>query len=192
MGMRVILRPFREDDVGYIQKWSDDAELRKLTVEVAPMSNTEAVKFYAELRDDKERIWFVIIVKDSGKVIGETGLLRIFRPWRTADMTVIIGEKDEWGKGYGTEAGRLLLDYAFDRIGLHRVSVGIVGFNKRALRYWRGLGFEKEGVERDGYYCEGEYSDFVMMSILENKKREKGRSVLSYPHPHIAVAGWLN
>ncbi|MGD0476540.1 MAG: GNAT family protein [Nitrososphaerales archaeon] len=177
MGRRVILRPFGEDDVRHVQKWSNDAELRKLTGGVEPMSNAEAERFYTELRNDKERIWFVIVLKDNDKVIGETGLLRVFRPWRTTDMTVIIGEKDEWGKGYGTEAGRLLLDYAFNRIGLHRVSVGVVGFNKRALRHWKNLGFEKEGVERDGYCCEGEYGDFVMMSILENEYREKRKSV---------------
>ena len=84
-------------------------------------------------------------------------------------MTVVIGEKSAWGKGYGTEAGRLLLDLAFERLGFHRVSVGVVAFNRRALRFWRGLGFRKEGVQRDGYLCDGEYSDFVMMSILEDK-----------------------
>jgi len=84
-------------------------------------------------------------------------------------MTIIIGEKDEWGKGYGTEAGRLLLDYAINQLGFHRVSIGVVGLNDRALRFWKKLGFRKEGVERDGYYCDNKYSDFVMMSILEDE-----------------------
>jgi RimJ/RimL family protein N-acetyltransferase len=133
------------------------------------MDDAEAEKFFESLRVDKDRLWFAVVLKKGNRVVGEAGLLRMFKPWRCTDMSVVIGEKDAWGKGYGTEAGRLLLGYAFERLGFHRVSVGVVGFNKRALRFWRGLGFRKEGVQRDGYYCDGEYSDFVMMSILENE-----------------------
>ena len=166
---RVYLRPFSKNDLSYVQKWSNDPEIRKLTGEFAPMSHAEAEKFYRELRAYKDRIWFVIVLKKGNRVIGEAGLLRMFRPWRCTDMSIIIGEKDAWGKGYGTEAGRLLLDYAFERLVFHRISVGVVAFNERALRFWEGLGFKKEGVQRDGYYCNGKYSDFVMMSILEDE-----------------------
>jgi diamine N-acetyltransferase len=171
-GRMVFLRPFGKDDAKYLEKWSSDAKLRELTGEVEPMSQAETEKFYGELRNDKDRTWFVIVLKKSNRVIGEAGLLRMFRPWRTTDMTIIIGEEKEWGKGYGTETGRLLLDYAINRLGFHRISIGVVGFNKRALSFWEGLGFKKEGVERDGYYCDDEYSDFVMMSILEDEYKK--------------------
>jgi RimJ/RimL family protein N-acetyltransferase len=174
MGRRVFLRSFGKDDAKHLQKWSYDAELRKLIGEVEPMSEAETEKFYEELCNDKDRVWFVIVLKENNRVIGEAGLLRMFRPWRTTDMTIIIGEKDEWGKAYRTEAGRLLLDYAINRLGFHRVSIGVVGFNKRALKFWKGLGFKKEGIHRDEYYCDGKYSDFVMMSILEDEYK-KGR-----------------
>lgn len=169
VGERISLRPFGRDDLAYVQKWSEDAEMRRLIGEVAPLSQAEAEKFYEEIRRDKDRVWFVIVLKEGNRVIGEAGLLRIFRPWRATDMSIIIGEKDMWGKGYGTEAGHVLLDYAFNRLGLHRVSIGVVGLNKRALRFWKGLGFKKEGIQRDGYFCDGTYSHFVMMSIIENE-----------------------
>jgi len=172
IGERVLLRPFCRDDLPYIQKWSNDAELRKLIGEVAPMSDAETEKWYKELLGDKDRVWFVIVVKKGDRVIGEAGLLRMFRPWRSTDMTIIIGEKDEWGKGYGTEVGHLLFDYAFGLLGFHRISIGVVGFNKRALRFWESLGFKKEGVERDAHYYDNEYCDGIMMSILENEFRK--------------------
>jgi diamine N-acetyltransferase len=168
-GRRVYLRPFSRDDLPYIQKWSNDAELRKLIGEVAPMSKAETEKWYQKLLDDKDRMWFVIVLKKGDQVIGEAGLLRMFRPWRSTDMTIIIGEKDSWGKGYGTDVGQLLLDYAFRRLDFHRISVGVVGFNKRALRFWESLGFKKEGVERDAHYYDNEYCDGIMMSILEGE-----------------------
>jgi RimJ/RimL family protein N-acetyltransferase len=86
-------------------------------------------------------------------------------------MSTIIGEKNTWGKDYGTEAGHLLLKYAFEQLKFHRVSIGVVGFNDRALGFWKRLGFKKEGIQRDGYYCDDEFSDFVMMSILEDEYR---------------------
>jgi diamine N-acetyltransferase len=171
IGERIFLRPFRRDDLPFIQKWSNDAELRRLIGEVAPMSRAEIKKWYKDLLADKDRVWFAIVVKKGDRVIGEAGLLRMFRPWRNTDMTIIIGEKDEWGKGYGTEVGHLLLHYAFRQLGFHRISIGVVGFNKRALKFWERLGFKREGVERDEYYYDNEYSDGIMMSILENEFR---------------------
>ena len=168
VGERVYLRPFRREDLPYVMKWSRDPELRKLVGQVSPMSRAEAERWYRRARADKDRIWFAVVLKDGDRVIGESGLLRMFKPWRCTDMTVIIGEKDAWGQGYGTEVGHLLLDYAFKRLKLHRVSIGVVGFNERAVRYWKGLGFREEGTQRDGYYCDGRFSDFIMMSVLEN------------------------
>ena len=169
VGRRVFLRPFSEDDLSYVQKWSNDSKIRRLTGEIAPMSRQEAEEFYKHLRADKDRVWFAVVLKRGNRVIGEVGLLRMFRPWRCTDMSIIIGEKNTWGKGYGTEAGRLLLKYAFERLKFHRVSIGVVGFNDRAIRFWKSLGFKKEGVQKDGYYCDNEFSDFVMMSILEDQ-----------------------
>ena len=172
IGERVYLRPFSKTDLSYVQKWYKDPEIRKMTGEVASISRAEAEKFYRRLRTDKDRIWYAIVLKEGNRVIGESGLLRMFKPWRCTDMTIIIGEKDAWGKGYGTEAGRLILDHAFKRLGFHRVSNGVVALNERALRFWEGLGFRKEGVQRDGYHCNGEYSDFVMMCILEDEYKK--------------------
>lgn len=168
-GRRVYLRPFGRDDLPYIQKWSDDAELRKMIGEVAPMSRDQVEEWYGDLVADRDRVWFAIVLQRGDRVIGEAGLLRMFRPWRNTDMTIIIGEKDAWGKRYGTEVGHLLLDYAFRRLGFHRISIGVVGFNTRALKFWESLGFTREGVERDNYYYDGEYSDCIMMSILEDE-----------------------
>jgi RimJ/RimL family protein N-acetyltransferase len=172
IGESIMLRPFSKKDLPYIQRWSTDGELRKLIGEVAPMSRADTEKWYKELMGDKDRVWFAIALKKDARVIGEAGLLRMFRPFRSTDMTIIIGEKDEWGKGYGTEVGHLLLHYAFRQLRFHRISIGVVGFNKRALKFWKSLGFKKEGVERDDYYFDNKYSDCIMMSILENEWKE--------------------
>ena len=172
IGKRVYLRALEKEDLIYIRKWSNDHEIRKLTGEVVSMSQADADKFLERVYSDNTREWFVIVVKENDRVIGETGLLRMFPAWRTTDISIIIGEKEAWGKGYGTEAILLLLDYAFRCLNFHRVAIGVVGFNKRAISFWKKIGFKKEGVQRDGYYYNHKYFDFVMMSILEDEFRE--------------------
>lgn len=173
LGQCVVLQPLVQRDLSHLVKWYSDPELLKLTGETEPWTREKAEQWFEKACSDEASRWFTIIVKDTEQVIGDAGLLRMFRPWHTTDMSVVIGEKDLWGHGYGTDAGRRLLQYAFDVLGFHRVAVGVVGFNTRAIRFWIGLGFQQEGIWRDGYYYNDQYSDFIMMSILEEEYRLK-------------------
>ena len=171
-GERVYLRPLGRDDLSRIREWANNPNVRRLTGEVTPMSQAGAEEFYEKVCTDRERVWFIIVLREGDRPIGEAGLLRMFPPWRTTDLSIIIGEEDAWGKGYGTEAILLLLNYAFGYLNFHRVVVGVVGFNERAIRLYEKVGFKKEGIQRDGYFYDHKYHDFVMMSILEDEFRE--------------------
>jgi RimJ/RimL family protein N-acetyltransferase len=180
IGERVCLRPLEEDDLVHVHRWANDPEIRRLTGEVKPMSRAGANDFLDKVRSDENRVWFIVALRESGKAIGEAGLLRMFPAWRTTDLTLIIGEKEEWSRGYGSEAIGLLLDYAFGHLNFHRVAVGVVGFNHAALRFYEKVGFQREGIQRDGYYYDHAYHDFVMMSILEDEFRARhGRTTSS-------------
>ena len=172
VGQRVSLRPLARGDLVYLRKWLEDAEIRGLIGETSPMSKADSEKFLEKVRADTQRAWFMVVVRESNRVIGEAGLLRMDHAWHTTDISVIIWERDEWGKGYGTEAILLLLDYAFGHLKFHRAAIGVVGFNERALRFWANLGFKREGAQRDGYYYDGKYHDFILMSILEDEFKE--------------------
>ena len=168
-GKRVRLRPLTSDDVLLIQRWSADPELQKLIGETEPMSDSDSKELFQNAREDETRLWFAIEMRATGEVIGETGFLRIFPAWGTTDLSIIVGEPSARGKGYGTEAIRLLLDHAFRGLKLHRVAIGVVGFNETALAFYEKAGFRREGVQRDGYFCDGRFSDFVMMSLLASE-----------------------
>src|SRR4030042_5921430 len=79
IGKRVYLRPLAKEDLVYLRKWSDDAEIRGLIGEVASMSKADSEKFLEEVRGDTERAWFMVVVKENNKGIGEAGLLRVGR-----------------------------------------------------------------------------------------------------------------
>jgi diamine N-acetyltransferase len=171
-GKQVYLRPLEKDDLPLLQVWVNDPEVRGLTADVLPVSMLDQERYLERIHTDSNRVWFVIVLKENDQVIGECGLLRMYHFWRTTDLSMIIGDKIAWGKGYGTEAMHLLLDYAFGYLNFHRVALGVVGSNERALRFYEKTGFRKEGVQRDGYYYNHIYQDFIMMSILEDEYRE--------------------
>lgn len=171
IGEHVTLRRIERDDLPHIRRWLDDPELRNQIGARAPLSEADAEEWFNRVVNDPTRAWYVIVAGEDDRVIGEAGLLRMDPAWRTTDMTVIIGEPDARGKGYGTEVGQILLDFAFQYMGFHRVAIGVVGFHEDALRFWERLGFRREGVQREGYFLDGAFHDFVMMSTLEDEWR---------------------
>jgi len=181
IGDGVTLRQVEKDDLPHIRRWLDDPELRAMIGATEAMSDADAEAWFRAVTSDPSRAWYVILRDEDDRVIGECGLLRMFPPWRRTDMTIVIGERDAWGKGYGTEVGRLLLELAFDYMGFHRVAIGVVGFHEQALRFWEKLGFRREGVERDGYIHDGAFHGFVMMSLLEDEWLEVRRTLARSP-----------
>jgi len=171
-GKQVYLRAIEKDDLPLLQVWVNDQEIRGLCGDVLPVNYIDQEKYLERIQADQNRVWFVIVLKENNQVIGECGLLRMFHFWRTTDLSMIIGDKSAWGKGYGTEAMNLLLDYAFGYLNFHRVALGVVASNERAIRFYEKAGFREEGVQRDGYYYNHKYQDFMMMSLLEEEYRE--------------------
>jgi RimJ/RimL family protein N-acetyltransferase len=168
---RLYLRPIERRDLPILHTFFNDPQIRALTGEVRPTSESGMEAFLERIGNDPERVWFAIVLKDGDRVIGECGLLRMFPTWRTTDMSMIIGDQAAWGLGYGTEAVHLLLDYAFGSLNFHRIAIGVVSSNERALDFWEKAGFKREGLQRDGYFIRHHYEDFVMLSLLEDEFR---------------------
>lgn len=171
VGPAIALRPVEPADAAPIRRWVNDPAIRALIGETRPLTPSAADAYVEKLQRDESRVWFIIVERAGGRPIGECGLLRMMPAWRTTDLSIIIGERDAWGRGFGREAITLLLDYAFGALNFHRVAIGVVGFNQRALRFYEQVGFRREGVQRDGYFFEHQYHDFVMMSILDHEFR---------------------
>jgi len=172
-GEKVYLRPIETADLPLFYKWANDSETRGLTGEIKPSDFTAIQEHYEKIQKEPDRIWLAVLLQETHQVIGETGLLRMFPAWRTTDWSLIIGEKSARGKGYGTEAALLMLDYAFGYQNFHRVAIGVVGFNEGALRFYERLGFQREGIQQDSYYYNHRYHDFVMMRMLDHEFLEK-------------------
>jgi len=171
MGERVYLRRMTADDLPHVHRWLTDTELCGLIGHPGVSSMAEIEAWFERASADPARRWYVIVTSEDDRVIGEAGLLRLDERWRTTDMSIIIGERNAWRRGFGTETGRILLDFAFNYCGMHRVAVGVVGFHEPALAFWESLGFSREGIQRDGYFHGEAFHDFVMLSVLEDEWR---------------------
>lgn len=83
----IYLRPFIKEDIDFFTKWYNDFDTRSKIGEVDPTSSFKAEKIIE--RNDKDSVWFAVVKKSDNKVIGETGLLRMFPAWATTDLTII-------------------------------------------------------------------------------------------------------
>lgn len=111
------------------------------------------------------------VIEVDGRCIGEARLHHLDRENSRARYAIGIFDPAAWGKGFGTEATRLVLGHAFDVLGLHRVDLRVLDFNRRAIAAYEKCGFVREGVERDGAFIAGEWQTDVIMSILEPEYR---------------------
>ncbi|CAG9621167.1 hypothetical protein BACCIP111883_01939 [Sutcliffiella rhizosphaerae] len=94
---------------------------------------------------------YIMEVKENSVPIGVTSLINIDTKNRNAECIIDIGDKKYWGKGYGTEALKLLIDYAFLELNLHRVSLRVFSFNEKAIHIYSKLGFEREALSEKAY-----------------------------------------
>ncbi len=90
---------------------------------------------------------------------------------RIAEIGIVIGVKEYWGKGYGTDAMRVLMRLAFDTMNLHRLWLRVFDFNPRAIRSYEKCGFRREGLLREDKFMRGRYHDALVMAILEHEYR---------------------
>ena len=167
IGKKVILREQRREDAEFFTRWYSEPEIMFECGFHQPTTLEEELnRIHRSTYGDRD--WYAI-TDLSGRLVGETGLLRMWPYWRCTDMSMIIPDPEDQGNGYGSEAGRLMLDRAFRHYNMNRVAIGVVELNTQALRYWERLGFKKEGIEEQGYFYNGEFSDFVMMRILRTE-----------------------
>jgi RimJ/RimL family protein N-acetyltransferase len=169
IGTKVYLRPLEKEDAATVQVWVNDPEVTRHLLVYRPMSLLAEEEFIANRSRDEHGIGVMIVARESDRPVGATGLHAIDARHRTARFGILIGEKDCWGRGYGTEATRLMVDLAFATLNLNRVALEVVASHDRACRCYERVGFRREGLLRQGYFGEGRYWDLIVMGLLREE-----------------------
>lgn len=172
---RIYFRKMMEDDIPIYHQWRNDPDVMRTTspyLDVYTFAETQAFVEQVILGSGTSKS-YMIIEKQTQAPIGITSLVQIDRKNRNAECIIDIGDKEYWGKGYGTEALSLLLDYAFSEMNLHRVSLQVFAFNLKAISMYRKIGFKQEGILREFLFREGAWHDLIQMGILKHEYNGK-------------------
>jgi RimJ/RimL family protein N-acetyltransferase len=163
-GKKVILRPAKLSDAPRFVKWFNDRSVNKFLL-VRKLNLQEERVWIKNVQKAKDACHLAIDTVE-GVHIGAAVFARISSRNHFASFGITIGDKHYWGRGYGREAARLMLDYGFKKLKLHRVGLDVYAYNPRALKLYRRLGFRKEGVKREHNYYGGKYHDTLSMGLL--------------------------
>ena len=166
VGDRVALGPIRRDLTHLFQRRSNDFEVRRFEGPMLPRSLESIEDLYSRISKDENRAYFVVYEKTQLRPIGNAGLDSISYAHRTAEFFIVIGEKESWGKGYGTEVTRLVLDYGFTCLGLHNINLWVFATNERGIRAYRRAGFRMAGRLRQAKRRGDRAYDLVLMDCL--------------------------
>ncbi|MHA2185274.1 MAG: GNAT family N-acetyltransferase [Promethearchaeota archaeon] len=172
-GERIILGPIKREYIESYLKWLNDTELTQFLNIYRPLTRMEEEDWVENLKNRNDTIAFSINLLDNTH-IGNCGIHQIDWKNTIAEVGIMIGEKELQGKGYGTEAMKLLINYAFKSVNLNRIQLRVYDFNIRAIQSYKKVGFIEEGRMRKAIFINGEYHDVLLMSILREEwlKRE--------------------
>jgi RimJ/RimL family protein N-acetyltransferase len=173
VGERVRLRGVRDDDLPTLARWEmDPGRLITLSNWVAPPSEAAAKERIAKRSaNDQDDLGFAIETLDDPPVlVGRIWLSAAGgRPkGRCAAVGIALG-RQHIGRGYGTDAMRVIVGYGFREMGLHRIQLGVAAFNPAGIRAYEKAGFTEEGRLRESVLHDGRWYDDVLMSILDHE-----------------------
>jgi RimJ/RimL family protein N-acetyltransferase len=169
-GDKVLLRAIEDDDLPAFARWFNDLEVEVLGGGDPPTPQSIArVRAEHERRQKESSTDVNFAIEADGKLIGMTGLFRTDTTARTSELGIVIGDRDYWGKGYGQDAIRTLLDYGFRHRNLQRIWLTVTENNARAINAYKRCGFIEEGRLRRHAWSNGVHRDLVCMGVLRDE-----------------------
>jgi RimJ/RimL family protein N-acetyltransferase len=168
-GPSVRLRPLREEDLAPLWRMVCDEEGRRLTGTHARFTREAVDRWYRTRGIASDRLDLAIATLDDDRCIGEMALTELDADNRSCGSRISLVGPDVYGRGFGTEATRLVLAHAFTTVGLHRVELQVYRHNPRAKHVYERVGFVEEGTLREALLWGGEFLDATIMSILAHE-----------------------
>lgn len=162
----VTLEPIQQRDLESLFVWLNDARAARLDLPHRPLDCIAFRDWLDRLPRETSQILFAIRETGRPQMIGFV-LFKNFQPvYQTAELGVRIGDESERGKGFGTRAVQLALEYAWNVLNLHRVSLHVLAHNERAIASYLRAGFVSEGVLREAAFIDGQWRDLMVMGAL--------------------------
>lgn len=170
-GEKIYLRILSSEDVSaaYVS-WMNDYDIVKYTESRFSPQNRESIKQFVTNANNANNTLFGIFSNDNKTHIGNIKLGPINWIHRYADIGIIIGNKEYWGKGVATEAINLVVEYAFNQLNLHKLISGAYQYNTGSVKAFKKNGFLEYYIEKEKYFFEGNYIDCIHMEKINDKR----------------------
>jgi RimJ/RimL family protein N-acetyltransferase len=172
VGEKLYLRALEPADGPVLKPWINDPEVSRSLSIWRPMQESDELEFIERSARDPSVIALGMCLKESDRLIGTVGFHLIDWKNRSASFGIEIGERAQWGKGYGLEATRLMVRHAFMRMNLNRVWLIVYEHNARGIRCYERAGFRREGVARQFQFMDGRYWDAIQMAVLREEWKD--------------------
>ena len=174
-GKLVRLAPSSRDDAEVFARWSQDPDyLRNQDTDYArPYSAETFIERFNPGRENPNAVMFDLRTVEDNRLIGFVAIHSIEWNNQAGLLAIGIGEPNYRGHGYGADALRLILRYAFDELNLHRVGLDVISNNAQAIRAYERVGFKQEGVQRESVFRDGQRHGRVVMGILRDEWQAK-------------------
>ena len=176
-GKLVHLRRIEPEDIDVIMKNWNNLEMRQYVAHAVAMSRAKEKEILERM--SKSDPWIdgdlALAIEDkmSGEYLGSVGLHRISKQNRNAELGIVILDPKNFGKGYGTDAIKVVLWVGFNILGLESVYLSTFSMNKRGQKAFKSAGFKEAGVRRRGYFTIGEFRDIIIMDIVKEEFFER-------------------
>ena len=169
VGDSVYLSPVNIEDAEKYVEWFADFNLSDYLSKSKDLMNVEIEREWIINTQKNREYNFAIISAESDELIGNCGLMNFSQIDGTAEIGIFIGNDDYRNKGIGAEVLNLLLDYGFNYLNLHNITLKVLSFNERAMKCYKKVGFKEFGRRRESNYINGKYYDEVHMDILRDE-----------------------
>lgn len=164
IGTRIYLSPINAGDVDTYIKWMNETVAQSFGQYPLVVSSINDLKWLFEPPTDMQR--YAIVLVDGDVMIGSISIHNIDHLNQNAFLGIFIGEAEHRGKGYGSEAIRLILDYGFNTLNLHNIMLSVNADNAEGISCYRKVGFREAGRRRDWKFKDGKYIDVIYMDLL--------------------------
>lgn len=172
----LLLREIKLTDVNrrYLKWMNDYQTVRFIESRFNKWTIKKIREYVKKVKNDPSYLFLAILLKKNGRHIGNIKLGPINKIHQSADIGIIIGEKAYQKKGYALEAVKLLANFSFESLRIHKLSAGTYSNNRGAIGLFKKAGFSIEGTKREQCFYEGHFVDIILFGMVSKVKLQKG------------------
>lgn len=173
--MKIKLTPFVKEDIQPLFRWINDAETVRYNNAYKPVTWDSHITWFENLGKDTSRAIFAIRAAEDERLVGTVQLCGIHPVYRSAELSIRIGELSDRNQGFGTMAVKLAVTFGFNDLNLERIYLHVFADNEAALKVYKKIGFVEEGRLKKAAFINGKWVDVIPMALLRENYLILGR-----------------